>query len=277
MKHIYLLTVFFLLIGCRPELTLNEEPFTRHIVVEGSIENDRHPIVYLTYNGPFFATIDKEELINRTIRHAKVTVSDGEEKEVLTGHYRDEFPFFVYRGHTLKGVSGKTYLLTIQCDDYTITAHTTIPPVVPLTSHYMISRNDTLNQLHICFNHRPTPPIANYKVFTYIPELNRSYIPTLSVINLQHQKEGAVDLPVLKGFDKTGRDSIDLFFHKNDPVYLKFCTIDSSSNEFWQSFNNENLSDLNLFTGSATQLKSNVSSPAVGIWCGYGSSYYRVQ
>lgn len=277
MKTIYLLLLLFISISCVPELNIQEEPFSPKIIVEGSIENGKYPVVYLRETIPFFTQITEETFKEKIIRDAKVCISDGEREEILTAHYQKEYPYHSYKGHEIKGECGKTYYLTIIYRHDTLTAQTTIPPTVPILSSEMEARNDTINQLFIHFKHTPSPRIANYRIFTFDPSLNQEYIPSLSILNLSNLPEGEVKIPVLKGIDKMGKDSIDIFFHKDQQVFIKFCTIDSISNLFWESFNNENLADINLLTGSATELRSNVSPPAIGIWCGYGSCYYQAQ
>ena len=68
----------------------------------------------------------------------------------------------------------------------------------------------------------------------------------------------------------------DPYFREGETVRVKFATLDSTSYEYWRSF--EDLAALSRvpLVPVSTNLKSNVRG-ALGYWCGYGATFYRVQ
>lgn len=274
---LFITSCLLLLIGCSPALDFEQKDFEKKIIVEGWIENGQHPVVLLSWNGPFFESIDSTSLVNRSLRWARVTVSDGEDSEILMGHYNSPhyFPYFSFRADTIIGEVGKKYYLKVEYNGIVITSETTIPAPVPLKDIYCSgvdkdSAESNLRQLNIKFDHIATGNV-NYRLSTMISGMNNRYIPAMNNINAKYLPEGMINMPVMKGIDKLSKDRVALFFLRTQTVSVKFCTMDSATSVFWKSFTNESLGDMNMFTGSATKIKSNVSPPGIGIWGGYGT------
>ena len=274
---LYITAFLLLLISCSPSLDFEQEDYQPKIVVEGWIENGEHPVVLLSFNGPFFEPIDSISLVNRSLRWARVTVSDGTHSEILMGRYNslDYFPYFSYRADTMRGEVGKKYYLKVEYNGTVITAETTIPAPVPLKKVYCSavdkdSAESSVRQLNVIFDHIATKNV-NYRLSTKIAGMNDRYITAMNNIDAKYLPEGTVSLPLMKGIDKLSRDRIELYYLRSQNVSVKFSTMDSATSLFWKSFTNESLGDMNMFTGSATKIKSNVSSPGIGIWGGYGT------
>ena len=78
------------------------------IVVEGWIEDGGYPVVIVTTTVPVTDEFKEWGSLNdHVVRWAKVTVSDGEKEEVLTGKLdKDYFPPYIYHCED-KGQSGE--------------------------------------------------------------------------------------------------------------------------------------------------------------------------
>ena len=87
-----------LLCGCDPKWDIDYDVQSRQdIVVEGWIENGGFAQVMLSRTIGLEEQFDSLSVIDSAIRWAKVTVSDGEQTEVLTGRLdRDQIPPFIY-------------------------------------------------------------------------------------------------------------------------------------------------------------------------------------
>lgn len=95
--------------------TSNLDDFEYKLVVEGWIKEGEAPHVILTQNKPLLSNIDSTSIEDMVVRWAKVSVSDGEETEVLSGRIdKNYFPPFIYRGSRLSGEAGKTYTLKVE-------------------------------------------------------------------------------------------------------------------------------------------------------------------
>jgi hypothetical protein len=126
-----LLIIVFALSSCEKEITIDIPKAEEKIVVEGWIDQNDYPIVFLTKNLPYFGTIDSSMLLNIIIQDATVIVSDGVNYDTLAKTYNtDYFPPIFYKGSKIKGEINKTYFLTVKAQGKTLTAKTTIPPPV---------------------------------------------------------------------------------------------------------------------------------------------------
>lgn len=67
---------------------------------------------------------------------------------------------------------------------------------------------------------------------------------------------------------------MNIDFRKGDTIILKFCSINKQTFDFWNSYQGKVL-NITAFASSPNQLKSNITG-GIGIWGGYGASYYRV-
>ncbi|WP_316820608.1 DUF4249 domain-containing protein [Pedobacter gandavensis] len=245
-------------------------------VVEGWIEKDDFPYVTLTHNLPFFAAVDSAQLAEIIIRYAKVTVSDGLETEVLTGTVDQQFfPYFVYRGTSLKGKSGHKYSLKVEYAGNTLTAETEIPNPVSLDSLWFSSRPKDTRQLNVRIVDAVNE--KNYYRLSTKLEKESTYTPTM----LANQDDSffngkTIVLQVNRGVANNLSSKQDPYFQVGDDVIVKLSAIPATGYDFWNSLQDEILNGSNPLISSAKALKTNIKGPGVGIWCGYHSSYYRL-
>jgi len=269
-------TTLLLLSGCAKDDPSEEMKYNPKFVVEGWIENDAYPTVILTRNVPFFSDLDSAELADVVLRYARVTVSDGVQSEILTARKDDNyFPSYVYRGSELKGRVGKKYKLTIEYGATRLESETVIPAPVSLDSIWFVSKNDTSSQLQVRFK---DPTEKNYyKLYTKTEE-NKRFIPTLLSNHDDKFFNGQLyTLQVNKGPESNLTIKNHPYFDKDTEVLIKLSTIPKEGFDFWSSFQNEVLNASNPLIGSSGKIISNISGPALGVWCGYGSYVYKVK
>ena len=125
------------------------------IVVEGWIEQGDVPQVILSRSMPVNAVIDSTTILDYFIRSAKVTVTDGENEEVLSlKSDGGRVPPYVYSGSKITGEVGKSYSLKIEYLNKIIEAKTSIPKVVPIKSaeYRKVNASDTTGFVYLEFN-----------------------------------------------------------------------------------------------------------------------------
>ncbi len=167
-QRLVALILFFSVYGCQKEDPKSLGGYSPKFVVEGWIEENDYPYVILSHNLPFFTAVDSAQLSEIVIRFAKVTVSDGENSEVLTAR-RDNnyFPPYIYRGSELKGQSGKTYTLKIEYAGNTLTSTTTIPPRAALDSIWFVAKGDNNEKAQLFVKFTDKVDARNfYKLYT---------------------------------------------------------------------------------------------------------------
>lgn len=279
MKNIQIffgLWIFFS--GC----TLHEESdlsdYSTKIVVEGWIENDKPAMVILSQNKPLISTLDSAAIDDIIIRWAKVTVSDGENSEVLVGQVNKNYlPPFIYRGNKILGKTGKTYTLKIEYSGRIWTAQTTIPAPLPLESLQAeaVPGNDTLFTIQARLKD-PQATKDYYKFFTRVLHQHTRYLPAVMGNlddNLFPGQEKS--LAVNKGFEQAQLKHFHPYYHTKDTVLIKFCTLPEDGFRFWTAYENELINGQNPFFPAHQNLFSNIEN-GLGIWCGYGCSHYRL-
>lgn len=103
--------LFLSLLSCNPDLDYIVRGYTEKIIVEGKIETGQYPIVYLSLNFPLWQVVDSALVLKNIIGDAKVTVSDGENFEILTSKWdRTSFPPHYYKGNRIRGEEGKNII-----------------------------------------------------------------------------------------------------------------------------------------------------------------------
>lgn len=270
-KNIYWIIALILsCLSCTKESGI--ENYNYRLVVEGWIEEGGVAHVILTQNKPLFSIVDSTSMEEMVIRWAKVSVSDGEETEVLRGGIdKNYFPPFIYKGALLSGQAGKTYTLKVEYSGKVWTAETHIPQSVPLTgiTSRAVPGNDTLFSVEANFDD-PGTEKNYYKFFTRILHKNNRYIPSLMGNfddNLFNGKRRSVT--VNQGIEMKQIKKFEANFNIKDTVFVKFCTMPEFGFDFWTAYENELINSQNPLFPANQNLKSNIPGGR-GIWCGYG-------
>lgn len=275
MKVIIVLFLGLALLSCQKEDN-NIGTYKPKFVVEGWIEDGEYPHVILTHNLPFFTAVDSAQLNEVVIRWAKVSVSDGEETEILTaGKDSRYFPPYIYKGNSLKGESGKTYTLKVEYAGYTLTSSTYIPKKNSLDSIWFTPKNDSLRQLNIKF----TDDINEknyYRLFTRVEKDDIFYPTLIANQNDKFFNGKQLTLQVNKGPKNNLSLKNQPYYKSGDTVYVKFSCMSKEGYDFWSSFNDEILNSSNPLVGSTGVIKHNIEGQGIGVWCGYGSNIYRI-
>lgn len=273
-RNVFFVLLLMLVYSCKKHD--EPSPYKPRFVVEGWIEKDDYPYVIVTHNLPFFTAIDSAQMAEVVIRYAKVTVSDGKETEVLTGMTdKRYFPYFLYRGTSLKGATGGTYKLTVDYAGNRLEAETSIPKVTPLDSIWFVPRPKNTVQLNVRFKDDAADK-NYYRLYTKLAKA-AVFTPTLlSNQNDQYFNGKELQLQVNRGPENNLTTKHDPYFTKGDTVMVKFSGIPQTGFEFWNSLQDEVLNGSNPLVGSTKALKTNIRGPGVGIWCGYASTVYRV-
>ncbi len=268
------------LLSCKPDLDYEIHGYTQKIIVEGFIANGEYPSVYLSLNIPVSKTVDTITVLENVIRTAKVTISDGEQTEVLTSRWdKKHFPPYVYRGTELKGIEGKTYYLTVNYGGYTLHSQTTIPLATNILKFNMIpvAGNDSMRLLTMTFDIDPATKNA-YRVFTKKMK-DGFFTQTPIVYNSDFSLSGTNTFNISPKPDtKDPSLSEGSYFAIGDTIQVKLCTIDSITTQFFKALTVFSASGIgtNIFIGEKDALKSNISSPGFGIWYGNGTKTYQV-
>jgi hypothetical protein len=275
-----LLILFSIVLArCNEGLNLNIPDPDDKIVIDGWIDNGQFARVLLTRNSAYFSSIDSSSIRSLVLTRAKVTVSDGEKSEILILRRNDDyFPPYIFEGNEIIGDTGKIYTVTAEYGGKTAWASTTIPPPVKLDTFYfkLEPNSDSLGTIYIEFT--DPPDIKNYyRILTKRINNDRRYISSVIMgmddIFFSGRKFGfSLKRSPVSYLSSKGNQ----YYKLGDTVSIKFCTIDKAHYDFWNSFQDEVLNTGNPFASSLSSIHSNVQGDGLGIFGGYGVSYYTL-
>ena len=257
------------LTGCEKDVL---PPHKSILVVEGWIEDEGFPVVILTESLPVsqeYTSLDN--ISDYLVKWAKVTVSDGEQTEILIGKYeKGYFPPYVYTTSRIKGKAGRSYTLTVEYGDFYATAATTIPepPTIDNISIKKCADADTLYQIDLIFQSKPS---NYYQISTRVGGDNRQFIASYLGCYDGKVLSPQSTLPVYQGYKRTGKSSYYTpYFHYNDTLSIKLANLDEAGFRFWDSYTKNLSLQGNLFLASYVNFPTNING-GIGYWCGMGT------
>jgi hypothetical protein len=282
MKRFCLLLVLILtvcMISCTREDYIKNVDGESKIVVEGWIEQGDVPQVILSRSIPINAVIDSTTVLDYFIRSAKVTVSDGENEEVLSVKSdNSRIPPYVYSGSKMIGEVGKTYVLKVQYLNRIIEAKTNIPSVVAIKSAEYVKINpvDTTGFVHLEFDDLVEEK-NYYQIETRVDGVESIFVPALyGNLNDENFISPTVSLQVSRGIYVYSKAKYQPYFTDGDLIFVKLRTMSKTGFDFWNSWQNEIINGRSPIFPASTSLRSNIKG-GIGIWEGYGQSTVLVK
>ena len=275
MRYIILLLCSFFALSCSEVRIPAAES---GLVVEGWIENGRHPIVIVTTSVPTTTEYqDWNSLYEHLVRWARVTIYDGETSEILTGKYNDDyFPPYIYTTSKVRGEVGKTYWLSVEYEDMVATAVTTIPEPVEL-EYLKVGETSAGYKIMAGLKDRPETK-DYYRFFTMVEGVDSTYFPSLMGLIDDSVLGGGVNEVMVNGPFTTMLDDMErspTTYMPDDTVRLRISSMSESMFNYWSDYDDIVALSSNPFFPVNKKIRSNISS-GMGYWAGYGSSYYRV-
>ena len=264
-----------MLASCEADKGSNATP---GLVVEGWIDNGRFPVVILTRTVPITGEYQPiDNLTDYAERWATVRVSDGKREVTLIATYDEKyFPPYVYTTSEMRGETGKTYRLTVDCTDGShAEAVTSIPASVPIDSFELknVGEADTLRQLY-GFITDTRDSMRYYKLFTHVTGDDYGYLSSYLGIVSSDLLPADGRVAVNQGRINLRKDFTP-YFAIGDTVLVKLACMDAPAYKFWREFEDILTLSRNPLFPVTNNMSSNVSG-ALGYWFGYGSTFYTV-
>lgn len=276
MRNILIITILtFIITACDKEIELSE--LDDKITVEGWIDEGGHPIVMLTQAVHVDHTARSlSDLSDYIVKWAKVTVSDGEHSEILTGKFNKKYyPPYIYTTGNMKGKAGKTYSLTVEYQNHTLTASTTIPPHVDIDTAFAIASTDSSSfGIKIIFSDNPSTH-DYYKTFSNCDSTSNMYLSTImQAIDDRNANSSTIENTIYRGrfLDSDYKPG----FTRGEVVMVKLCHIDSVSYAIWKDYENSLSFSRNALLRYNNNITSNIIG-GLGYWCGYGATVKMVE
>ena len=281
--------LFILFCSCERRIEFVPESQEPKLVVEGIIETDESPTVFLTRSLDFFSRISRDELAGSFVRNAVVTISDGTTTEQLKEYelrVTDDTLLYYYAVDTaggrvgMKGQQGGVYQLTIQADGKLYNATTTIPHLTKTIDslyYYGSVRPEDSNKVVLFGRFNDPPGFGNY--IRYFTNVNGGiYLPGLnSVFDDQVVDGKKYNVQIERGVDRNREIDFEeySYFNRGDIISIKFCNIDKAVFDFWRTMEYSYASIGNPFS-SPTKVIGNISNGALGYFGGYAVQYTSI-
>lgn len=279
LKKVRLAALLLFLSSCYSSIEESIGEYDAKLVVDGSIEVGEYAYVALTQSVPYLESVDEDVLARASELNAKVTLSDGEQAEVLVLRRNESaYPLFIYRSSEIRGEIGKTYEIEIEFDDEVYHAITTIPEANSLDDLWFVRRENEPEKYFLEARLNDDPGQENYyRIFTRRLGKDDEYRPMYRSTLSDRLFDGLeVDISIFRGVENFDESRDDGFFLEGDTVEIKFSAIDREHYLFWLTAEEEVYSFSNPFASSGSEILHNVDNDALGVWGGYSSTYYRV-
>ena len=302
----FFLTIFF---SCEKAIEIDLNSSGSQLVVEGYIQEGYPSYVFLTKSESYFNPVDLNTLNNIAVDNAQVFVEreDGfiHQLTYIDSQLLDSLglsdtlalplnALYVDLSHQENNFSqiGYKYKLIIEWNNETISAITSIPPQYPIDSVW-VKRKDSLESDYKCYiwariNDPDTlgnSAIIHYKRDVGWKPMDPLFIPcaiparTDNIVNGEKfeaffarsgrfSDEDGVLLPFY------GDRVIDGEFVRKDIVLLRLSHVDQITYKFWRSTERMQDASGNPFS-EPMNLSSNIDG-GIGVWGGYGVSYYYI-
>jgi len=286
MKYLCAAFLLFLFSSCEKSIDIKLDETKSQLVVEGTIENDKAPVVILSSSLDYFSEISAEILSNSYVHNAGVFVSDGNLTQQLkeysvpagtSGYMLYYYTIDSSASNTFAGAFNTTYNLRIEVNNQVYTAQTSIPALAKKVDSIWWKKapdNPDTNKIVVEARVSDPPGYGNYiRYFTSVN--NGPFFPGLnSVFDDQIVDGTTYNVDVDKGVNRN--DKIDIndypFFAKGDTVVVKFSNIDKATFDFWRTMEYNYQSIGNPFS-TPTKVTTNISNNALGYFGGYATQY----
>lgn len=268
-RYALLLIALLTFAGCiKPQE--QDDSFRYRLVVDGRIDQDRSAVVMLSQSIPYADYYSEETYRKMAVWGAKVTIIHGDRREVLTGRSNAQFPTeFIYTGRTITGQVGETYAIEIEYSGQRWRAEGMILPPIELRDIEVVAEGD--DEYRITATLPPTPYHCSIDCSLdgsayYAPTILGTYAPS----------ESERRITINRPSNNLIREGYNASFGGKESVSLRINTLSNFGYAYWRKWEDNFVNSVNPIFPSTSNLPTNISNNAYGIWSGYGTTYYRL-
>lgn len=281
-KQFIFLFALLALISCQKEITIDLPEVEKRIVVDGGIFIGQYAEINLTWSTGYFDPVDSASLASYLISNAVATVTDGAIVDTLHISYNPYKPIpIVWKGNTIIGQVGHTYVLSVTAEGKTVTATTTIPTPIPLDSAWF-KVEPGQDSLGFAWAHLTDPNGIGNAYRWYAKRLHEDstfLAPYGSAFDDRFVEAKSFDFGYNRPFNPAADAPEEIdgergYYKIGDIIVLQFCTIGQREVNFFRTFETEVGNNGNPFAAPGV-IETNIDG-GLGIWCGYAQVYDTV-
>ncbi len=280
-KHSIIILLSWILIACEPILVPED-----HIVLEGWIEQGKHPVVMLhrSYvledNKQHEDNIDvNETFANQLIAFGKVVIDNGEEQVILTGRLDTNYmPPYIYTSVHMVGEVGKTYTVTATYNDYCATAQSTILDIPTLDSIVVEAYSEELSRVTAYMSQFPKDKKAYYALYTCPVGERQFKLCPLGTFSNEQAIDGKITIKVHQRKGEIGEIITPNNFMKTDSSFhhiVKLVRVEYPVYQFLDSYSAQLFSQGMIFMSAYGNIPTNIVG-GLGYFSGLGATDYLI-
>ena len=280
MNRFVLFVLCLSLLSCEKDIdfALNDTPQT--LVVEGSIENGKAPIIALNSSFSYYSEINPLVLVNSFVHGANVTiVSENKTYQLHEDSIPLFFGYYLYNytidKDSLVGKINTKYQLNISANGKNYQATTEIPGVniFPDSIFFKPTKFDPDTNNRLMYVRAKDPAgLGNY--IRYFTKTNdQPFYPGPNSVFTDEIIDGTtytVQLEKGRNTSAVAGNDTAMFFKRGDTVLLRISNINKSTYNFWNTWEFARQSIGNPFS-QPNKVLGNISNGALGAFCGYAS------
>ncbi len=295
--------------ACEKTISIDPPGYEDKMVVEGYIENDQYPYIYLSRNQSMFDSFDFSMLLDSNMNmeqlnaliakayamtdtNAVMVITDGAVKDTLQrvslmqiamdfSQGKFHMPPIYWYSKKIKGEVGHSYYLDIFTEGKHLTSQVSIMPLFHNDSIGFLLKPNSVKYGNIMVTIHDDPNQRDY----YRYEVKRmgkdlDYIPAVSGTFADDYFNGRTfAYPLYRGSGGVARDENDPddneenrdYFARGDTVVVKTCKLDKATYDFWNTFRTGTSAG---FT-EPQPIKTNINK-GLGIFGAYAAVYDTV-
>lgn len=274
------LILIFSFFSCTKELKIEGMQPEQQLVIEGYIEPQKYPIVYLTKTSDYLNKIDSSNILQYIASFAKVSVSVDGKTEILTlKRYDNQFPIFYYEGNEIKGEIGKRYTLKVELSGQVYESTTTLTEPVSLDNLYYFEATNNPEQKFLKVRFKDPKNFNNYyRIYTKRVGKDIDFVPSYLSTFSDYGSDGKdINFEIIRSYSPVVNTDNGRYFVTNDSVIVKFCTIEKKQYDYWKAIETQIAISSNPFGLSSSTPISLITNNALGVWSGLSSKYYHIK
>ena len=144
-----------------------------------------------------------------------------------------------------------------------------IPPAIELTDIEVVEKGDGLYAIEATL-----PPTTHYCSIDCAIDGSSYYAPTL--LGTYAPSDTARRITINHPFGNLLREGYSPLFAETERVALRLNSLDAFAFAYWRKWEDNFINSLNPIFPSTSNLPTNISNGGIGIWSGYGTSYYKI-
>ena len=266
-RYALLIISLLALVGCIKEQSLDDS-FRYRLVVDGRIEQGRGAVVMLSQSMPYMSSYDEDTYRKLAIWGAKVTIIHGEERSVLTSRRDSHYPTeYVYTGYEIMGEVGESYTIEIEYSGRSWRAEGSILPPIELHDIEVVAEGEDKYSIKATLPPSPYPCSIDCSI-----DGSTYYAPTILGIYAPSDSERRITINPPS--DKLMREGYSIMFSGKERVTLRVNTLCDFGYTYWRKWEDNFINSVNPIFPSTSNLPTNISNDGMGIWSGYGTTYY---